>query len=358
MPEFPFEGGLSGEVAGAAESVALAEAGAEEVASERLGQPGAPTEELPASSPPKPSNRFLTIAIVLATLVAALGGFMLNRASAAASDAADQAQQLALQGSAAETSAYQQAETDYSQYLAEQALRAKAAREMLEAGYDQLGASNFADLYRTATAQAAQAAKTLPSDMVPNLANGNPDPNFPYDFFAQRASYGTYLQARSDGYNDVAGKWSGLVDSYTAIVTMVAVSLFLFGSAYVLYGRNRRLLSSLAIALVVVGMAWGGGLVGTKQPGTPSGGAARDYANGVVAMSSAVVPSAYQLAINDFSAAIRARPDYAQAYSAASHRRGLAGLRADRVGFHLQRGPLLAATLRQRRDGGVPAGRP
>jgi tetratricopeptide (TPR) repeat protein len=311
----------------------MAEAGAQEATRGRLGQPGAPTEERATAAPPKPSNRFLTIAIVLATLVAALGGFMLNRASAAASDAGDQAQQLALQGSASETSSYQQAETDYSQYLAEQALRAKAAREMLEAGYDQPGASNFADLYRTATAQAAQTAKALPSDMVPNLANGNPDPNFPYDFFAKRAWDGTYLQAKSDGYNDVAGKWSGLVDSYTAIVTMVAVALFLFGSAYVLYGRNRRLLSTLAIVLVAVGVAWGGGLVGAKQPGTPSDAAARDYANGVVALSSAVVPSAYQMAINDFTAAIKARPDFAQAYSVRATAEALRGSEQIGSGF-------------------------
>jgi len=40
-----------------------------------------------------------------------------------------------------------------------------------------------------------------------------------------------------------------LVDSYTAILTMIAVALFLFGSAYVLYGRNR-------VIFTVLGAYW------------------------------------------------------------------------------------------------------
>jgi len=331
---------ILGELAGTAEAGAVAaEAGAAEAGAAEagavgapsaaasgqppaLGQPGAPGSQGPGGelsrahrAPAKPSNRVLTFAIVLGTLVAALGGFMLNRASGAASDDSDRAQQLGLLGSAAETSAYQQAETDYSLYLYKEALSAKAAQEMLEAGYDQPGTSNWAALYQAARAQVAAAGTGLAADLRPNLGNGDPDPNFPKDFFAERARYGTYLQAKADGYNDAAGKWSALVNSYTAIVTMVAVALFLFGSAYVLYGRNRLLFSVLGTALVLTGLAWGAGLVATRQPGTPSDAAAMDYANGVVALAQAVTPAGYQAAIDDFSAAIAARPDYAQAYA-------------------------------------------
>ena len=285
-----------------------------------LGQPGAPgagrqSERKGPKVAAKPSNRVLTIAIVLATLVAAIGGFMLNRASGAASDDSDRAQQLSLLGSAAETSAYQQAETDYSRYLYKVALSAKAAQDMLEAGYSQPGAANWAALFNAARAQAAAASTGLPADLKPDLPDGNPDPNFPTDFFAQRAYGGTYLQAKADGYNDAAGQWSALVDSYTAIVTMIAVALFLFGSAYVLYGRNRLLFSLLGAALVVIGLTWGGGLVTTREPGLPSDAAAREYARGVTALAQAVNPAGYQVAMDDFTAAIRARPDYAEAYA-------------------------------------------
>ena len=275
-------------------------------------EPGSRDGDVPEKKPPaRPSSRFLTITVVLATLVAALGGFLLNRASASDSDDADQAQQLSLQASATQTSAYQRAETDYSQYVSLQVLQAEAAQEMLEAAYPQPDASNWADLYKASTAQATQAAKNLPVDLKPDLANGDPDPNFPYDLFDKRASQGIYLEARSDGYNDAANRWSSLESSYTAIVTMIAVSLFLFGSAFVLYGRNRLLFSLLGIVLVVTGLVWEGTLFAIQEPAVPSVAAAKDYANGVVAMG----VNNYRAAIKDMSLAIKARPDYALAYS-------------------------------------------
>jgi hypothetical protein len=276
------------------------------------GEPGGRDGDVAEKkAPARPSSRFLTITVVLATLVAAFGGFLLNRAAAFDSDDADQAQQLSLQASATQTSAYQRAETDYSQYVSVQVLQAKAAQEMLEAAYPQPDAANWADLYNVSTAQAAQAAKNLPLDLKPNLANGDPDPNFPYDLFDKRASQGIYLQARSDGYNYAANRWSALESSYTAIVTMIAVSLFLFGSAFVLYGRNRLLFSVLGIVLVATGLVWEGTLFATQEPAVPSVAAAKDYANGVVAMG----VNNYGAAIKDMTLAIKARPDYALAYS-------------------------------------------
>jgi hypothetical protein len=275
-------------------------------------EPGGRDGDVPESeAPARPSSRFLTITIVLATLVAAVGGFLLNRAAAFDSDDADQAQQLSLQASSTETSAYQRAETGYSQYVSLQVLQAKAAQEMLEAAYPQPDASNWADLYKVSTAQATQAQKSLPPDLKPNLTNGDPDPNFPYDLFDKRASQGIYLQARSDDYNYAANQWSALENSYTAIVTMIAVSLFLFGSAFVLYGRNRLLFSFLGIVLVATGLVWEGTLFGTQEPAAPSVAAAKDYANGVVAMG----VNNYGAAIKDMTLAVKARPGYALAYS-------------------------------------------
>ena len=96
---------------------------------------------------------------------------------------------------------------------------------------------------------------------------------------------------------------------------MIAVALFLFGSASVLYGRHHILFTSLGALLVATGLVWGGGLAVTREPGTPSSAAAKDYANGVTAMEEASTPAAYQVAIDDFTAAIKLRPDYALAYS-------------------------------------------
>ncbi len=264
--------------------------------------------------PAKPSSRFLTIAVVVATLLAAIVGYMLNRASSASSNYADLAQQLGLEASAAQTGDYQQAETDYSNYLADQALQAKASAEMFESYLQSPNAIQWADLYTSTVDQVRQDARLLPADMRPGLPDGNPDPNFPQDFFAARAEGATTLQAESDGYNDASGKWAGLATRFTAIVTLLAVALFLFGSAFTLYGASRVLFAVVGVLLVLVGSLWGG-FVGDEQPGTPSLAAARDYARGVVAAARAVTPSQYQPAIDDFEAAITARPDDAQAYA-------------------------------------------
>ncbi len=300
---------------------------------QKTREPGHEQEGADVKPPAKPTARFLTITIVLATFIAALGGFLLNRASADASNTADLAQELSLQGSAAETSAYQQAESDYAQYLSLQSLRAEAAQEMLEATYDQADAPTWAELYQVASAQAGQTSEAVPADLRPDLANGDPDPDFPYDFFAKRASAATELEAKSNAYNDVSDKWSRLVDSYTAILTMIAVALFLFGSAYVLYGRNRVVFTVLGGLLVATGLVWGAGLAVTRQPGTPSDAAAADYANGVTAMDEAAAPAQYQAAIGDFTAAIKLRPDYALAYSERAAAEAFRGSEAIGAGF-------------------------
>ncbi len=309
---------------GEAAAGTAAEAGAEKAA-----ETGATEKKAPA----KPTARFLTITIVLATFIAALGGFLLNRASADASNTGDMAQELSLEGSAAETSAYQQAESDYTQYLSLQSLKAQAAQDMLEATYNQPDAPAWAELYKVASAQAATTSSAVPADLRPDLANGDPDPDFPYDFFAKRASAGTQLEAKSNAYNDVSDKWSRLVDSYTAILTMIAVALFLFGSAYVLYGRNRVIFTVLGGLLVATGLVWGAGLAITRQPGTPSDAAAADYAAGVTAMDEAAAPPEYQAAIGDFSAAIKQRPDYALAYSERATAEAFRGSEAIGAGF-------------------------
>ncbi len=267
----------------------------------------------------RPSNRALTIIIVLTTLLAALGGFLLNRASAASSDNADIAQQLSLQGASAQTTSYQQAETDYAQYLSMRALQSKASQLLFEAGYNQPGTQDWAELYRTAQAQAAAAKADVPRDLRPNLSNGNPDPSFPTDFFAARAAQGTMLSASSDAYDDVANQWSAMVDKYTAMLTIIAVALFLFGSAYVLFGRTRLLFTGLAGTLVLLATAWGTTLVVSQEPPKPSASAAKFYAQGVVALSSASTPAQYEPAIEDFTKAIAARPDFAQAYAERSN---------------------------------------
>ena len=265
--------------------------------------------------PARPSARSLTITVVFVTLMAALGGFLLNRASVASSDNADVAQVLSLRSAAAQTSGYQVAQTAYTNYRSALALQAQGADELQEAANNSSDGLMWARLYQATQAQEVQAAAAVPADLHANLPDGEPDSEFPYDFYAERSAQGTLLSAQSDAYNDVSARWSKLVDSYTAILTMLAVALFLFGSAFVLYGRNRMLFSVIASLLAIISIVWGGALFAVSEPGKPSPTAAQYYARGVVAMASATTPAGFQPAINDFTVAIGARPDFALAYA-------------------------------------------
>lgn len=291
-----------------------------EGSAEGIGGPGAPAEGTEDQSPeqkrpPRPSPRTLTTTIVFVTLLAALGGFLLNRASVASSNAADTAQELSLESSASRASAFQAAEADYAHDLALQSLEAQASQEILEAASDvDLGAT-WAAAYQATEQQVKRTAASLSTGVHPDLADGDPDPNFPYDFYTRESSQGTYLSAQSDAYNDVSGRWGQLVDSYTAILTIIAAALFLFGSAYVLYGRSRLLATALGTAMLCAAVAWGGSLAAVREPDKPSQAAARDYTAGVLALSEASTATQFGPAITDFTAAIAARPDFAQAYS-------------------------------------------
>ena len=138
------------------------ELGAGTQAPENGGTPptGEAREGLPGNKQPpaRPSARSLTITVVFVTLMAALGGFLLNRASVASSDNADVAQVLSLRSAAAQTSGYQVAQTAYENYRSAQALQAQGADELQEAANNSSDGLMWARLYQATQAQEAQAA--------------------------------------------------------------------------------------------------------------------------------------------------------------------------------------------------------
>jgi hypothetical protein len=132
------------------------------------------------------------------------------------------------------------------------------------------------------------------------------------------------FQAQADGENDVAGMWGKLVRSYTVVLTMVAVALFLFGTGLALIGRNRVIFATLGILLVLSGVSWAG-VTSITAPQVPSDAAAQNYASGVQAMASATSPKAYDAAIDAFTKAISARPDFVKAYHQRANAEALRG---------------------------------
>jgi hypothetical protein len=130
---------------------------------------GLPEKKKP---PARPSARSLTITVVFVTLMAALGGFLLNRASVASSDNADVAQVLSLRSAAAQTSGYQVAQTAYENFRSAQALQAQGADELQEAANNSSEGLMWARMYQATQAQEVQAAAAVPADLHANLPDG------------------------------------------------------------------------------------------------------------------------------------------------------------------------------------------
>ena len=262
----------------------------------------------------RPSARFVTTAIVVATVAAALTGFLLDHASSRSSQAADQAQQLSLKASADSTLELDKAESDFFSYLQERSNLAKAAEAWWESALDNPEPQELSNLQTTYDNLANADSKSIPSDLHPFLANGNPDPNFPYSFFDSRTLPSEQLAAQADGQNDSSKTWGSLADTYTVVLTILAVALFLLGSAFVLLGRNRVFFCVVALALMAIAGGWTT-IRTIAEPGPVSAVAANEYAAGVEELDNTddSVQGA-QIALQDFDIAIADRPDYADAF--------------------------------------------
>jgi tetratricopeptide (TPR) repeat protein len=302
----------AGELAAVAGEEVLV-AGLEGEAASSKGSGGNGTSDESAKEPPRPSSRFIAIAIVSATLAAALVGFLFNHASSAAQRASDQAQEISLQASREQTSSYQSAEDDYYNYLLQQADQAKATQSYFEATLQGPNPQQWVDLEKVTDSLATREGKTLPKDMHPDEANG-PNPDFPDSFFAARTEPSVKLTSLANGYNDIGGQWGKLGSTFSAILTMLAISLLLLGSSLALYGSSRMLFASLGVVLVVIAVVWGA-TAAVSGPGTqPTVQAASSYARGVTEFADSTTPSTYRPALEAFTKAIRLRPDYALAY--------------------------------------------
>jgi tetratricopeptide (TPR) repeat protein len=140
------------------------------------------------------------------------------------------------------------------------------------------------------------------------------DPSFPRLFIAASSREAIRLGALQDASNEVGSGWSDLSTSYTAVLAILAVALYLLGfSLAVDRLRVRQLYTSLGVALLVVGGGWAA--LGAVDPPRPAPDEAADaYADGVLALDTAWDAQGYRDAYDSLSQAIELRPTFARAY--------------------------------------------
>ncbi|MFL5799923.1 MAG: tetratricopeptide repeat protein [Actinomycetota bacterium] len=270
------------------------------------------------------SEALVAILIVAATVAAAVVGYLQVWSSSRSDTAASLAQRDAIAATARQVRADQ-----WSDVESNMASRALLAREQV----DQTSLQSQVFGQPLSTADKLENARLtrqygrfgLLANLVGREFTGIPiagrlseeqDPAFPTRFVNQVNRDAIRLRALQDASNDESSGWSGRASTYTAILTLFAVALYLLGFSLALPRSLGRWFVRGGVAFALVGVAWAA-VASTGRPEPPSQDAAAAFADGTVALSTAsdgYDSSGYREAIADLTRAIDARPDFARAY--------------------------------------------
>jgi len=275
--------------------------------------------EIDIPTPEELRDRFargVAILIALATLVAASVGFLQNAASSHANAASIQASQLGVASLGALVGAQQDAQVDYETYSIAAEQRARAANGFLRGALAESGtAENASGMFQrdlqTLLADKTDGLTTIKLDGEDGPRN---DPAFPARYFAKATRESVRLSAEQDAANEAAQAWGDQATVYTAILAMLAVTLYLFGLALtVSEQRIRRGFAAVGVAIVAVGTLWTV-MVSLSPPRAADPAAAAAFADAHVDLLAAVDRDGYTRAVAEYDRAITLRPTFARAY--------------------------------------------
>ena len=258
----------------------------------------------------------VAVIIAFATLVAAVAGFLQAGASNQAGDKRGQAEQLSLQALASGQSAQQSAQVELETFARWTEERTQAANALLATLYAASDPVRQNELTLEQQRWETVAASTLKqSDIDPQGQFGpEQDPTFPDRYFAAATEESVKLNALQDAANEEASALDQHAASYTAILAMVAVALYLFGLTLAVTGSWLRLgFLGVGLGMLGVGLLWMG-QTATAVSYETNDQAATDYAQGRVAALTAFDAAGFQDAEAHFTRAIQLRPTFARAY--------------------------------------------
>lgn len=258
--------------------------------------------------------RRIAVAIAVATLLAAIVGFLQNQAATENGSASLRAQRYAIEASQALVLSQGRARVtvDAWSISLEQRVRASNIGQQLlyapEAEQPRLEAAREAWI--------ALADRTEQLSGIDLAADDGPmqDPAFPSRLFANQTRDAVRLEALQDAANEVGEAWSGQSTTYTAVLAILAVALYLLGFSLTIdVRRAKQLFAVVGVSLVFVSGGWTASQVATSPKPVPDE-AADAYADGMVALETAFDDAGYLAAVEHLDRAIELRPTFARAY--------------------------------------------
>ncbi len=276
-----------------------------------------PDFELPSPDELRDSfARRIAVAIAVATLLAAIVGFLQNEASTANSTAALKAQRYAIEATQALVLAQEHARVQVEGWAIslEQRIQASNISQQLLYAPD-------AEASMLKTQEATWTSLADRTEQLSGIARDSPDgpvkdPTFPSRLLESSSRDAYRLQALQDAANEVGGLWSNQATAYTAVLAILAVALYLLGFSLTMRVRRaKRLFAVVGVALIVAAAGWTAtGLA--ASPRTASDEAADAYAQGLVEMRTAYDQAGLAAAEASLTRAIELRPTFARAFLA------------------------------------------
>lgn len=269
-------------------------------------------------------SRRVAILIVVGTLAGAFVGFLQTTADRKANEAGVAAQRNATQSMGALLRSQQAAQVDFENYALSdmQVRRSAASQQQYFFLFGDFEAA--AKLAQNRWQQLATQTATLTKITADRPDGPVLDPGFPREYFANSTRDAIFRRALQDAANEEDGAWSAKESTYTAILTLFAVALYLLGLSLTVKLGIRRMFAVLGLVLILVGSTWAA-LVAVDVPEAPSTEAAEAFADGHVALQAAGTPAQYLEAVEFFDQAIEKRPTFALAYQERSEAAFAAG---------------------------------
>lgn len=303
-------------------------------------------------------SRFVAVATVVTTLIGAVVGFLL--ASAARGDDLQDvtAQRLAARAAGQLLRAQHRAQADYQNFVLAEEQRRRAASATIESLFVTGEEERRLQLEQKRWERVAERTQELTSISRSNALGPEQDTSFPLRFFTQNTKQPVRLGALQDAANDLSAVYEGRVARYTAVLTLFAVALYLFGLSFTLQPKPRRLFAVTGTALLLGGTIWAASEAFRPARPAPEA-AAESFAEGHVVLQTASGPEDYRAAVRHFDRAVRLRPGFARALAERAQATFLAGS-PQRTGFTSVTSPQALARaiadLRAAIDNGIRTG--
>jgi tetratricopeptide (TPR) repeat protein len=174
---------------------------------------------------------------------------------------------------------------------------------------DQMGEDVSSDIYEEAAAELTAHSRIFKDYF--NAEDGTVDiARYEADTFVRQVAL---LEQQFNAASEVKAAWDTKATTYIVHLTLLAVSLFLVGQATTLKGDStKKILYSTCVGLTLVTVVWATSVWAVKVPDLRTTGAIEFFANGVALDHQDLTKEA----IAEYDQAIKAAPEYLDAYLA------------------------------------------